>query len=443
MKRVALLFYYTKENRYSLNVILGALERHVICDSLQSFEILFANERNVLQLAKDATQRFDLVIFLFSFFTTQIFQIFPLIEKLKFSLPKERVLFLAGGPHPTGDPLGTLMAGFDLVFLFEAEESLPNFLRAYLSSQDFKMVKGIAYLEEGRVVSTGRPDPIDLNKFPPFAEVAGKINPIEITRGCPFACSYCQTSALFGIKPRHRSQEVILHYVEKLLSRGIRDIRFITPNAFSYLSTDGKNVNLPALKSFLKELSSLVKSKGGRVFFGTFPSEVRPEHTTEETVALIKEYCANNSLVIGAQSGSEKILKLCRRGHTVSDVEQAVKACLKFGITPKVDFIFGLPYEEEEDVKATVDLMKRLAKMGAVIHAHTFMPLPQTAFQNKQAGRITREVFNAIRELLPKGKLFGAWERQMEFAKKIEDYLKSLSQKRKEGLNLSYGKSLV
>ncbi len=443
MKRVALLFYYTKENRYSLNVILGALERHVICDSLQGFEILFANERNVLQLAKDATQRFDLVIFLFSFFTTQIFQIFPLIEKLKFSLPKERVLFLAGGPHPTGDPLGTLMAGFDLVFLFEAEESLPNFLRAYLSSQDFKKVKGIAYLEEGRVVSTGRPDPIDLNKFPPFAEVAGKINPIEITRGCPFACSYCQTSALFGIKPRHRSQEVILHYVEKLLSRGIRDIRFITPNAFSYLSTDGKNVNLPALKSFLKELSSLVKSKGGRVFFGTFPSEVRPEHTTEETVALIKEYCANNSLVIGAQSGSEKILKLCRRGHTVSDVEQAVKACLKFGITPKVDFIFGLPYEEEEDVKATVDLMKRLAKMGAVIHAHTFMPLPQTAFQNKQAGRITREVFNAIRELLPKGKLFGAWERQMEFAKKIEDYLKSLSQKRKEGLNLSYGKSLV
>jgi len=443
MKRVALLFYYTKENRYSLNVILGALERHVICDSLQGFEILFANERNVLQLAKDATQRFDLVIFLFSFFTTQIFQIFPLIEKLKFSFPKERVLFLAGGPHPTGDPLGTLMAGFDLVFLFEAEESLPNFLRAYLSSQDFKMVKGIAYLEEGRVVSTGRPDPIDLNKFPPFAEVAGKINPIEITRGCPFACSYCQTSALFGIKPRHRSQEVILHYVEKLLSRGIRDIRFITPNAFSYLSTDGKNVNLPALKSFLKELSSFVKSKGGRIFFGTFPSEVRPEHTTEETVALIKEYCANNSLVIGAQSGSEKILKLCRRGHTVSDVEQAVKACLKFGITPKVDFIFGLPYEEEEDVKATVDLMKRLAKMGAVIHAHTFMPLPQTAFQNKQAGRITREVFNAIRELLPKGKLFGAWERQMEFAKKIEDYLKSLSQKRKEGLNLSYVKSLV
>ncbi len=443
MKDVSLLFYYLKENRYSLNVILGALEKEIASGSLPNFKVFFADKKTIFPLAKELTESFDLVIFLFSFFTTQIFEIFPLVGELKSFLPKEKVLFLAGGAHPTGDPFGTLLAGFDLVFLFEAEESLPSFLKAYFSSQDFKKVKGIAYLEEGRVVSTGRPAPIDLNNFPPFAEGAGKINPIEITRGCPFACSYCQTSALFGIKPRHRDQEVVLYYVEKLLSRGIRDIRFITPNAFSYLSSDGKEVNFFALKSFLKELSRLAKNKGGRVFFGTFPSEVRPEHTTEETVVLIKEYCANDSLVIGAQSGSEKILKLCRRGHTVSDVEQAVKACLKFGITPKVDFIFGLPYEEEEDVKATVDFMKRLAKMGAVIHAHTFMPLPQTAFQNKPAGRIKKEVFNAIRELLPKGRLFGAWERQMDFAKKIEDYLRSLSQKRKEVLNLSYGKSLV
>ncbi len=443
MKDVALLFYYTKENRYSLNVILGTLEKEIALGSLPDFKVFFSDKKNVFHQAKELTRCFDLVIFLFSFFTTQIFEIFPLLEKMGSALPKEKVLFLAGGPHPTGDPFGTLMAGFDFVFLFEAEESLPSFLKAYLNSQDFKKIKGIAYLEEGRVVSTGRPDPIDLNKFPPFAERAGKINPIEITRGCPFACSYCQTSALFGIKPRHRSQDVVFRYVEKLLSRGIKDIRFITPNAFSYLSTDGKEVNLPALSSFLKELSKLVKSKGGRIFFGTFPSEVRPEHTKEETVALIKEYCANDSLVIGAQSGSERILKLCRRGHTVSDVEEAVKACLKFGITPKVDFIFGLPYEVEEDVKATVDFMKRLAKMGAIIHAHTFMPLPQTAFQNKPAGRVTREVFEAIKELLPKGKLFGAWARQMEFAKKIEEYIKNVSQKRKEGLNLSYGKSLV
>jgi B12-binding domain/radical SAM domain protein len=443
MKDVALLFYYAKENRYSLNVILGALEKEIASGSLPDFKVFFADKKNVFHLAKELTRCFDLVIFLFSFFTTQIFEIFPLVKNLKSSLPKGKVLFLAGGPHPTGDPFGTLMAGFDFVFLFEAEESLTTFLKAYLGSQDFKKIKGIAYLEEGRVVSMGRPDPIDLNKFPPFAERAGKINPIEITRGCPFACSYCQTSALFGIKPRHRSPEVVFHYVEKLLSRGIRDIRFITPNAFSYLSTDGKEVNLPALSSFLKELNKLVKSNGGRIFFGTFPSEVRPEHTTEETVALIKEYCANGSLVIGAQSGSERILKLCRRGHTVSDVERAVKACLKFRITPKVDFIFGLPYEEEEDVKATVEVMKRLAKMGTIIHAHTFMPLPQTAFQNKPAGRLTREVFEAIKELLPKGKLFGAWARQMEFAKKIEEYIKNVSQKRKEGLNLSYGQSLV
>lgn len=86
-----------------------------------------------------------------------------------------------------------------------------------------------------------------------------------------------------------------------------------------------------------------------RFFFGTFPSEVRPEFVTEESVELVRKYCANDSLSLGAQSGSGRILKEIRRGHTVEDSISAVECCLEHEIVPAVDFIFGLPTETEED----------------------------------------------------------------------------------------------
>jgi len=49
-----------------------------------------------------------------SFFTTQLWEILDLIKILRKKYNK-RALFIAGGPHPTGDPGGTLEMGFDLV----------------------------------------------------------------------------------------------------------------------------------------------------------------------------------------------------------------------------------------------------------------------------------------------------------------------------------------
>ncbi len=435
-KKICLIFYYTKENRYSFNVLLGALETFWEKGMLPQIPVIFFKEgKDPNAILGQIYREYELLCLCFSFFTTQIFQIFPLVKSLRKEFPQDKLILVAGGPHATGDPLGTLLAGFDYVFLSEAEITFPLFLKYLLEGKEITQLKGLGYLQDGKFVSTGRGYPVDLNEFPPLAIKSRRFNPLEITRGCPFACSYCQTSQIFGTKVRHRSPERVFFYVEKLLSYGLKDFRFITPNAFSYLSPDGKRVNLEDLRNFLRELKALVDKKGGRVFFGTFPSEVRPEHTTEETVALVKEYCANQSLIIGAQSGSERILKLCRRGHSTEDVEKAVKTCLKFGITPKVDFIFGLPYEKEEDIKETIAFMRKLAKLGAVIHAHTFMPLPQTPFQNKRAGRISRQLYELIQELLPKGKLFGAWQKQMELATKIETYLKEIRLKRKDALN--------
>jgi B12-binding domain/radical SAM domain protein len=206
-----------------------------------------------------------------------------------------------------------------------------------------------------------------------------------------------------------------------MIKHGLKDIRFITPNALSYGSEDGIKLNLKAVEELL---SSVKKIKGvRRVFFGSFPSEVRPEHVTEESVELIKRYADNDNLVIGAQSGSDRILKLCGRKHTVEDVYRAVKIAVKNGFKAKVDFIFGFPDETEDDIKQTINFMEELTKLGASIHAHFFMPLPKTPFAAKKPKPVDLKLLRVINKLTGKGLLFGNWKQQEQLAFKIYDYL--------------------
>ena len=126
-----------------------------------------------------------------------------------------------------------------------------------------------------------------------------------------------------------------------------------------------------------------------------------------------------------AQSGSQRILDLCHRGHSVEDVYNAVRLTLKAGLKANVDFIFGLPGETEEDIKLTIKVMNDLVKMGARIHAHTFIPLPQTPFSKASAGRVNEGIRKMIEELIPKGIVYGDWIEQEKIAKKIAKYLKT------------------
>jgi radical SAM superfamily enzyme YgiQ (UPF0313 family) len=161
--------------------------------------------------------------------------------------------------------------------------------------------------------------------------------------------------------------------------KGACDVRVITPNAFSYGSPDGRTPNLPVLESLLAALRRAVRADG-RLFFGTFPSEVRPEHVDRPALELVRRFANNDHLVIGAQTGSDRLLERCRRGDTVADVLSAVSRTLAAGIKPHVDFIFGLPGETDEDLNSTIGAVRELAAMRALIHAHAFMPLPQTLF---------------------------------------------------------------
>ena len=160
----------------------------------------------------------------------------------------------------------------------------------------------------------------------------------------------------------------------------------------------------------------------GRIFIGSFPSEIRPEYISRETLDIVLKYADNDNLVIGAQSGSQRMLDLCRRGHTVEDTLRGVRLTLEAGLKANVDFIFGFPGETLQDMEKTADLMQQLITLGARVHAHTFMPLPQTGFAGQEPGCIGKSI-QAIGGKWP-GRVYGNWKEQREMAQKISRYLR-------------------
>ncbi len=418
MKKNCFVFYFQRQNKYSINALTGAIETKKYHNKL---DIILCN-KDLPKLITSIKNKYKTIAIGTSFFSSQIFSIGSTIKTIKNIVPK--AILIAGGPHASGDPRGTIGLGFDIVCRGEGEEVILELIEWILGNRSLSKTRGIFFKQKDKIIFTGKRPPVDLDKYMPFSVSFKRFGPIEITRGCPFGCFYCETSYMFGKIPRHRSIESILSCVEIMYSRGIKDIRFITPNAFSYGSKDGKTLNYEKVEKLLKGIRKIIKNKG-RIFFGSFPSEVRPEHVNKYTIELVKRFADNDNLVIGCQSGSPRILKICKRAHTVLDVYNAVDLCIKNRLTPKVDFIFGLPGEGEENIIKSIEFMDKLTKMGAKIHAHTFIPLPGTPFSKKTPGNIEPYIRKFINKVLPKGAVFGEFEKQKKLGKQLVDLRKT------------------
>ncbi len=156
-------------------------------------------------------------------------------------------------------------------------------------------------------------------------------------------------------------------------------------------------------------------------YLGSFPSEVRPDSISPEALALIREFAANDNILIGAQSGSDRMLGICHRGHTVDDVYRAVELTTRSGLIANLDFIFGMPGETAADAEKTLKVIRELAQMGARIHSHTFMPLAGTPWADEPAGTLDDRTKSLLESLTGKGQHFGQWRSQGTMARIIEE----------------------
>ncbi|WP_328469450.1 TIGR04013 family B12-binding domain/radical SAM domain-containing protein [Actinoplanes sp. NBC_00393] len=407
---LVLVLRYRKAVTYGFHVLLGALGEH---ETATRYEVRFGE--NVEETARHIREAGDTrVLVLWSFYSPDAAALAEELQQIRALADGPNVTHLAGGVHATAEPVQTLDAGWDMAAIGEGESTLLSLVDA---KGDPAGITGLAYRLAGEVKKTGKARQLPLDEFPGFALKWDKFNALEITRGCIYACRFCQTPFMFSARFRHRSLENVRWHVDQMRARGLRDVRFITPTALSW-GTQTEEPNLAAVEELLASCREGI-GPNGRVFFGSFPSEIRPEHVSREALRLVKKYCNNNNIIVGAQSGSDRVLGAAKRGHDTEEVRRAVRLGVEEGFRINVDMIFGMPGEDRTDVDASLGLARELADLGARIHAHTFMPLPGTPWRDAPPGDVDPDTIREVDRLSRRGALYGHWQKQRDHAARL------------------------
>jgi B12-binding domain/radical SAM domain protein len=327
-----------------------------------------------------------------------------------------RFISVCGGPHATGDPRGVLEAGFDYCCVGEGEEVVRDVVNRLTVGESLEGVDGIFTLDDGVLKGRMRSRWIDLDRYRPLPGRLRFLAYIEIGRGCQWGCAYCQTPGIFGRSERFRSPERIEQTVSLYAQLGMRYFRLLAPNALGYCAVVPGIPNCESLEEILRRVKSA--SRDGRIYLGSFPSEVRPDYMTEEAVLILKRYVTNRRLVIGAQTGSQRMLDVIGRGHGIEDIRQASQIVAACGFEPAIDIMLGLPGEASEDRKATFDLIRELGESGARVNMHFFIPLAGTPLAGCAPTFLTDKERKTIDRLAQEGIVRGRWRRQEQFAKR-------------------------
>ena len=387
--RPFLVLRKSKGNRFTLPVLLGRLEQTGLA---KDFRVLLAGSKDEIV---DRISGGEALIG-YSFMTLNLEEVREEVAWLRGKLSGESI-FLAGGSHATGDPEGTLDLGFDFVFSGEAEGIFPDFLRQFLGGK----------LPAARILEAEKSPSLTLT-YPPFSLEHRFFTPIEITRGCLYGCAFCQAPRIFGHRLRHRPPENVAAALRAAIPHGFRQSAFISSNAFSYGSEHSREPDLDRME----ELMLACQGTGLEgIHFGCYPSEVRPDWVTPGVLELVKKFCRNRTIVLGAQTGSDSLLERLRRGHTAEESWKAARWIHEAGFRPHVDFVFGFPGETLDDRTLTLELIgKMIGELGARIHAHTYMPLPMTPLFKETPSVLDHGTQDCLRRWERRGKLDGWWK---------------------------------
>ena len=120
ISKCAIVFYYTKYNRYSFNALLGALESK---PDLKELPIYFNYKSAELILnLKELLELYKKVVLCISILIDQFFEIIQLINEIQLIYKDKDIIFIAGGPYPTGNFYTILKSGFKFVVVGEGEQ---------------------------------------------------------------------------------------------------------------------------------------------------------------------------------------------------------------------------------------------------------------------------------------------------------------------------------
>ncbi|MCK4806736.1 MAG: B12-binding domain-containing radical SAM protein [Candidatus Aegiribacteria sp.] len=284
-------------------------------------------------------------------------------------------LFLAGGAYPSIFPGKTLESTpFDFVLVGEAENSIVELSDAIANGIDPCGIRNLVYLSDGKLVENPRrPVPPDLDALPfPARDVVDYDSYLSdgmseygmiTTRGCPFNCLYCKPSTdfIFGGNIRYRSAGNVVEEIIQLAE--IKSVRKL-PVFFK----DDTITMHPA--DWFETLRDLLRIEGIEL---CWHCNSRVDTVTRKKIRVMAE-SGCHCISFGVESGSQKILDFYRKGTTPLQAEKAFKWCHEFGVEATANLMIGFPMENEEDLKATYEHLKRLKPDDIIVYFSTAIP---------------------------------------------------------------------
>jgi radical SAM superfamily enzyme YgiQ (UPF0313 family) len=207
----------------------------------------------------------------------------------------------------------------------------------------------------------------------PYVQIIHDRITLEIMRGCPFGCKFCQAGSIY--KPvRMRSKERILQLARDIYKNtGYDEISLLSLSSSSY----------PDIASLILGLTDAFKDLGVGI---SLPS-LRSEDILKALPSLIAKV-RKTGLTFAIEAGSDRLRKYINKDI---DIEKVILACgeaFKAGWRlVKFYFMIGLPTETNEDLEGVVDFVYKVLRLSKVAEISVsitgFVPKVETSFQNE------------------------------------------------------------
>ena len=297
---------------------------------------------------------------------------------------------IIGGAHATMN--GSKVFGcenIDVSCIGEGEITIVELLNALQNDKPLHSVNGILFRDNNNKVITTPPRPYidnldsldfplihapkilkDFDKYPKeaFGYIFG-------SRGCPYACTFCESKAIWTRKVRYRSSDNIVAEMKKMNEFGIQRVNF-DDDTFGV-----SKKNIKAINSLIhKELPNM-----------TYTCETVVQLAKDENVVKDMKLGGCTGVFVGIESGNNEILKKIKKTQTTNECIQAVKNLKKYGIEAHAFIMVGFPEETEETFQQTMDFIPKLAPDNVIFSIFTPYPGSELYYECKNMGILDGE----------------------------------------------------
>ncbi len=348
--------------------VAGYLQEH----SRHEVEIIDAlvAEMDYSQLKEVIQQRQPEVVGITTL-TFTLMDVLKTVSLVKETLPGTKIVL--GGPHVHIYPKETIaLPGVDYLVLGEGERIFKDLLDNIGSPQRLKKIKGLVFKDNGEIIFSGTPDFIaDLDElpFPPreltpyqkYYSLMAKGAPITTmitSRGCPYRCIFCNRPHM-GKKFRARSAQSVVAEMEYCVDLGINDF-LVYDDTFTIV------------RQRVLDICDEIKRKGLNIGWDI---RARVNTVDEEMLAKLRASGCER-IYYGIEAGTDRVLKILRKGITIDQARRAFKWTRKTGISILAYFMIGAPTETKEEMLETIRISQELAP--DYVHFSILTPFPGT-----------------------------------------------------------------